>query len=87
MVASHGGHGLFYFMTGVSSLVHNYLDALKANRGNLLLFSLDHDVPAVPWFILIDILQPLLTARYGITTLAGGFLFGSLYENSPPEHA
>lgn len=56
------------------------LDALKANRDNLLVFTQDHYVPAVALFILIYILQTAFSLPCAtITTLAGGFLFGSLW--------
>jgi uncharacterized membrane protein YdjX (TVP38/TMEM64 family) len=56
------------------------LDALKANRDNLLVFTQDHYVPAVALFILVYILQTSFSLPGAtIMTLAGGFLFGSLW--------
>ncbi|MGH7184171.1 MAG: TVP38/TMEM64 family protein, partial [Nitrospiraceae bacterium] len=56
------------------------LDALKANRDNLLDFTQEHYVPAVALFILIYILQTSFSLPGAtIMTLAGGFLFGSLW--------
>jgi uncharacterized membrane protein YdjX (TVP38/TMEM64 family) len=56
------------------------LDALKANRDNLLVFTQDHYVPAVALFILVYILQTSFSLPGAtIVTLAGGFLFGSLW--------
>jgi uncharacterized membrane protein YdjX (TVP38/TMEM64 family) len=56
------------------------LDALKANRDDLLVFTQDHYVPAVALFILIYILQTSFSLPGAtIMTLAGGFLFGSLW--------
>lgn len=56
------------------------LDALKANRDSLLVFTQDHHVPAVVLFILVYILQTSFSLPGAtIMTLAGGFLFGSLW--------
>jgi uncharacterized membrane protein YdjX (TVP38/TMEM64 family) len=56
------------------------LDTLKANRDSLLVFTQDHYVPAVALFILIYILQTSFSLPGAtIMTLAGGFLFGSLW--------
>jgi uncharacterized membrane protein YdjX (TVP38/TMEM64 family) len=56
------------------------LDTLKANRDNLLVFTQDHYVPAVALFILIYVLQTAFSLPGAtIMTLAGGFLFGSLW--------
>jgi uncharacterized membrane protein YdjX (TVP38/TMEM64 family) len=56
------------------------LDALKANRDSLLDFTQDHYVPAVALFILVYILQTAFSLPGAtIMTLAGGFLFGSLW--------
>lgn len=56
------------------------LDALKANRDNLLVFTQDHYVTAVALFILVYILQTAFSLPGAtIMTLAGGFLFGSLW--------
>ena len=56
------------------------LDTLKANRDDLLVFTQDHYVPAVVLFILIYILQTSFSLPGAtIMTLAGGFLFGSLW--------
>ena len=56
------------------------LDALKANRDSLLVFTQDHYVQAVALFILIYILQTSFSLPGAtIMTLAGGFLFGSLW--------
>lgn len=56
------------------------LDALKANRDNLLTFTQEHYVSAAAVFILIYILQTAFSLP-GATmmTLTGGFLFGSLW--------
>ena len=56
------------------------LDALKANRDSLLVFTQVHYVQAVALFILIYILQTSFSLPGAtIMTLAGGFLFGSLW--------
>ena len=56
------------------------LDALKDNRDSLLVFTQDHYVPAVALFILIYVLQTSFSLPGAtIMTLAGGFLFGSLW--------
>ena len=56
------------------------LDTLKANRDNLLVFTQDHYVPAVVLFILVYIVQTSFSLPGAtIMTLAGGFLFGSLW--------
>ena len=56
------------------------LDALKANRDSLLVFTQDHYVPAVALFIVVYILQTSFSLPGAtIMTLAGGFLFGSLW--------
>ena len=56
------------------------LDTLKANRDSLLVFTQDHYVPAVALFILIYVLQTSFSLPGAtIMTLAGGFLFGSLW--------
>jgi uncharacterized membrane protein YdjX (TVP38/TMEM64 family) len=56
------------------------LDALKVNRNNLLVFTQEHYAPAVALFILIYILQTAFSLPGAtIMTLAGGFLFGSLW--------
>ena len=56
------------------------LDALKANRDDLLVFTQDHYVTAVALFILVYILQTAFSLPGAtIMTLAGGFLFGSLW--------
>ena len=56
------------------------LDALKANRDSLLVFTQEHYVPAVALFILVYILQTSFSLPGAtIMTLAGGFLFGSLW--------
>jgi uncharacterized membrane protein YdjX (TVP38/TMEM64 family) len=56
------------------------LDALKANRDSLLDFTQENYVPAVALFILIYILQTAFSLPGAtIMTLAGGFLFGSLW--------
>jgi uncharacterized membrane protein YdjX (TVP38/TMEM64 family) len=56
------------------------LDTLKANRDSLLVFTQDHYVPAVVLFILIYVLQTSFSLPGAtIMTLAGGFLFGSLW--------
>ena len=56
------------------------LDTLKANRDSLLAFTQEHYVPAVALFILIYVLQTSFSLPGAtIMTLAGGFLFGSLW--------
>jgi uncharacterized membrane protein YdjX (TVP38/TMEM64 family) len=56
------------------------LDALKANRDQLLLFTQEHYVSAVALFILAYIIQAAFSLPGAtIMTLAGGFLFGSLW--------
>lgn len=56
------------------------LDTLKANRDSLLAFTEEHYMPAVVLFILIYILQTSFSLPGAtIMTLAGGFLFGSLW--------
>ena len=56
------------------------LDALKDNRDSLLVFTQDHYVPAVALFILVYVLQTSFSLPGAtIMTLAGGFLFGSLW--------
>jgi uncharacterized membrane protein YdjX (TVP38/TMEM64 family) len=56
------------------------LDALKANRDSLLVFTQDHYVPNVALFIVVYILQTSFSLPGAtIMTLAGGFLFGSLW--------
>ena len=56
------------------------LETLKANRDGLLVFTQDHYVPAVALFILVYILQTSFSLPGAtIMTLAGGFLFGSLW--------
>lgn|SRR5262245_42277526 len=69
--------GAFFFFDLKSYLS---LDALKANRDNLLVFTQDHYVPAVALFILVYILQTAFSLPGAtIMTLGGGFLFGSLW--------
>jgi uncharacterized membrane protein YdjX (TVP38/TMEM64 family) len=73
-VAASGAFFFFDLKTYLS------LDTLKANRDNLLVFTQDHYVPAVALFILIYILQTSFSLPGAtIMTLAGGFLFGSLW--------
>ena len=56
------------------------LDTLKANRDSLLAFTEEHYAPAVALFILIYVLQTSFSLPGAtIMTLAGGFLFGSLW--------
>ena len=55
------------------------LDTLKANRDNLLVFTQDHYVPAVALFILVYLQTAFSLPGATIMTLAGGFLFGSLW--------
>jgi len=56
------------------------LDTLKANRDSLLDFTQEHYVPAVALFILIYVVQTSFSLPGAtIMTLAGGFLFGSLW--------
>jgi len=69
--------GAFFFFDLKSYLS---LDALKANRDSLLVFTQEHYVPAVVLFILVYILQTAFSLPGAtIMTLAGGFLFGSLW--------
>lgn len=69
--------GVFFFFDLKTYLS---LDTLKANRDSLLVFTQEHYVPAVVLFILAYILQTAFSLP-GATmmTLAGGFLFGSLW--------
>jgi uncharacterized membrane protein YdjX (TVP38/TMEM64 family) len=56
------------------------LDVLKANRDKLLVFTEDHYAPAVLLFILLYIVQTAFSLPGAtLMTLAGGFLFGSLW--------
>jgi uncharacterized membrane protein YdjX (TVP38/TMEM64 family) len=56
------------------------LDTLKANRDSLLAFTEEHYMPTVALFILIYVLQTSFSLPGAtIMTLAGGFLFGSLW--------
>ena len=56
------------------------LDTVKANRDSLLDFTQEHYGPAVVLFILVYILQTAFSLPGAtIMTLAGGFLFGSLW--------
>jgi uncharacterized membrane protein YdjX (TVP38/TMEM64 family) len=56
------------------------LDTLKANRDSLLAFTEEHYMPAVALFILIYVLQTSFSLPGAtIMTLAGGFLFESLW--------
>ncbi|MEO8338668.1 MAG: TVP38/TMEM64 family protein [Nitrospirota bacterium] len=56
------------------------LDTLKTNRDSLLVFTQDHYVSAIVLFILVYILQTSFSLPGAtIMTLAGGFLFGSLW--------
>jgi len=56
------------------------LDTVKANRDSLLACTEEHYVPAVALFILIYVLQTSFSLPGAtIMTLAGGFLFGSLW--------
>ena len=56
------------------------LDVLKANRDRLLVFTDDHYVPAVLLFIVLYIVQTAFSLPGAtLMTLAGGFLFGSLW--------
>lgn len=56
------------------------LDVLKANRDRLLVFTDDHYVPAVLLFIMLYIGQTAFSLPGAtLMTLAGGFLFGSLW--------
>jgi uncharacterized membrane protein YdjX (TVP38/TMEM64 family) len=56
------------------------LDTLKTNRDSLLVFTQDHYVSAIALFILVYILQTSFSLPGAtIMTLAGGFLFGSLW--------
>ena len=65
----------FYFNLGQ----YLSLDALKANRDNLLSYTEANFGPAVGIFILLYIIQTGFSLPGGaIMTLAGGFLFGSM---------
>jgi uncharacterized membrane protein YdjX (TVP38/TMEM64 family) len=69
--------GAFFFFD-----LKNYLslDTVKANRDSLLVFTQEHYGPAVVLFILVYILQTAFSLPGAtIMTLAGGFLFGSLW--------
>lgn len=56
------------------------LESLKTNRDSLLVFTQEHYVPAVAMFILAYILQTAFSLPGAtLMTLAGGFLFGSLW--------
>jgi uncharacterized membrane protein YdjX (TVP38/TMEM64 family) len=56
------------------------LESLKTNRDSLLVFTQEHYVPAVVMFILAYILQTAFSLPGAtLMTLAGGFLFGSLW--------
>jgi uncharacterized membrane protein YdjX (TVP38/TMEM64 family) len=69
--------GAFFFFDLKSYLS---LDTLKANRDSLLVFTQEHYGPAVVLFILVYILQTAFSLPGAtIMTLAGGFLFGSLW--------
>jgi uncharacterized membrane protein YdjX (TVP38/TMEM64 family) len=69
-----GGFFIFDLKTYLS------LETLKANRDSLLVFTQDNYVPAVALFILVYILQTSFSLPGAtIMTLAGGFLFGSLW--------
>ncbi|MBC7837041.1 MAG: TVP38/TMEM64 family protein [Nitrospiraceae bacterium] len=69
--------GAFFFF---DLKIYLSLDVLKANRDNLLVFTQDHYVSAVALFILVYILQTSFSLPGAtIMTLAGGFLFGSLW--------
>ncbi len=73
-VAAIGAFFIFDLKTYLS------LDTLKANRDNLLVFTQDHYVPAIALFILVYILQTSFSLPCAtIMTLAGGFLFGSVW--------
>ena len=67
----------FYFFDVMAYLS---LDVLKANRDQLLAFTEDHYVPAVVIFILLYVVQTAFSLPGAtLMTLAGGFLFGSLW--------
>ena len=69
--------GAFFFFNLKTYLS---LDPLKANRDNLLVFTQNHYVQAAALFILVYILQTSFSLPGAtIMTLAGGFLFGSLW--------
>jgi uncharacterized membrane protein YdjX (TVP38/TMEM64 family) len=69
--------GAFFFFDLKSYLS---LDTVKANRDSLLVFTQEHYGPAVILFILVYILQTAFSLPGAtIMTLAGGFLFGSLW--------
>ncbi|ULA65224.1 MAG: Dihydrolipoamide dehydrogenase [Nitrospira sp.] len=56
------------------------LESLKANRDSLLVFTQEHYVSAVALFILTYILQTAFSLPGAtLMTLAGGFLFGSVW--------
>jgi len=70
------GIGLFFYF----DLGHYLsLDALKANRDNLLQYTTAHYEIAVAVFVFVYILQTAFSLPGGaVLTLTGGFLFGSL---------
>jgi uncharacterized membrane protein YdjX (TVP38/TMEM64 family) len=69
--------GAFFFFDLKSYLS---LDTVKANRDSLLVFTQEHYGSAVILFILVYILQTAFSLPGAtIMTLAGGFLFGSLW--------
>jgi uncharacterized membrane protein YdjX (TVP38/TMEM64 family) len=69
--------GAFFFFDLKSYLS---LDTVKANRDSLLVYTQEHYGPAVVLFILVYILQTAFSLPGAtIMTLAGGFLFGSLW--------
>ncbi len=69
--------GAFFFFDLKSYLS---LDTVKANRDSLLVFTQEHYGPAVILFILVYIVQTAFSLPGAtIMTLAGGFLFGSLW--------
>jgi len=69
--------GAFYFF---DLMAYVSLDVLKANRDKLFAFTEEHYVSAVALFILIYIAQTAFSLPGAtLMTLAGGFLFGSLW--------
>lgn len=69
--------GAFFFF---DLKIYLSLDTVKANRDSLLDFTQEHYGPAVVLFILVYILQTAFSLPGAtIMTLAGGFLFGSLW--------
>jgi uncharacterized membrane protein YdjX (TVP38/TMEM64 family) len=69
--------GAFYFFDLMAYLS---LDALKANRDKLLVFTDEHYMSAVVLFVLLYVVQTAFSLPGAtLMTLTGGFLFGSLW--------